>query len=176
MTSTNNIPYYFSLVGLFILMKFLFSVANTDDLAFLLYPTNKLIEILTNSNSFYDVNLGHYHSHLNILINKSCSGSNFWIICLLMLSFLALNFFKSNPYKILSLIAAIAISYLITIFVNTSRIFVSVTLEKQLNPFLNIDNHLVHEAIGITTNLSFLILTYYIIEKLINKYFYEKLT
>jgi exosortase K len=82
-----------------------------------------------------------------------------------MLTFLALRFLDKHLHKILSIPIAFVSAFILTIFVNASRIFVSIIVQPQANYLLPGKQHFIHETIGIVTNLSFLILIYYLIEK-----------
>ena len=168
MQTNKNIPYYLTAVGLFILLKFSFKLADNNDLIFLLKPTDKLVGLLTGSHSGYLSDSGYYHEHLNIIIDKSCSGFNFWILCFLLFTYLTVKHFDKSLHKFLTIPTALIGAYLLTIFVNTSRIFASIIVQTQTkNIFLN-QQLLIHEAVGIITNLTFLILAYILIEKLLN--------
>jgi exosortase K len=162
---------------LFILLKLGYTVANNDNLVFLLKPTNALVGLLTGSHAVYFSDRGYFYSNLNIVIEKSCSGFNFWILCFAMLSFLMQQHTKSTLYKILSIPFCLGAAYLFTIFVNASRIFASIIIQHQANSVApNIPHDVLHEIIGVTTNLSFLILAYYLLEKTLkNKHHHEKL-
>ncbi len=162
-----NIPYYFIAVGLFILLKFGFKLADNNDLIFLLKPTDKLVGFLTGSHSIYLSDSGYYHEHLNIIIDKSCSGFNFWILCFLLFTYLTVKHIDKTLSKILTIPTALIGAYLLTIFVNTSRIFASIAVQTQTKSIFMNQQHIVHEAIGIITNLTFLILAYVLIEKLL---------
>lgn len=168
MQTNKNIPYYLTAVGLFILLKFSFKLADNNDFIFLLKPTDKLVGLLTGSHSVYLSDSGYYHEHLNIIIDKSCSGFNFWILCFLLFTYLTVKHFDKSLHKFLTIPTALIGAYLLTIFVNTSRIFASIIVQTQTkNIFLN-QQLLIHEAVGIITNLTFLILAYILIEKLLN--------
>ena len=165
--TNKNIPYYLTAVGLFILLKFGFTHADNNDLTFLIKPTDKLVGLLTGSHSIYLSDSGYFHEHLNIIIDKSCSGFNFWVLCFLIFTYLTVKYSDENLSKILSIPCALIGAYLLTIIVNTSRIFASIVVQYQTkNIFLN-QQHIIHEAIGIITNLSFLILVYILIEKIL---------
>lgn len=167
MKTNKNSPYYLTAVGLFILMKFGFTLADNNDLTFLLKPTDKLVGLLTGSHSVFLSDNGYFHEHLNIIIDKSCSGFNFWTLCFLLFTYLTVKHFDNSLRKFLTIPTALILAYLLTIFVNTSRIFASIVVQNQTkNIFLN-QQHIVHEAIGIVTNLTFLILAYVLIEKLL---------
>jgi exosortase K len=154
-------------VGVFILLKFGFTLANNNDLTFLLKPTDKLVGLLTGSHSIYLSDHGYFHEHLNIIIDKSCSGFNFWILSFLLLTYLTVKHFDKTLSKILTVPSALFGAYLLTIFVNTSRIFASIVVQTHTKSILLNQQHIVHEAIGIITNLTFLILAYVLIEKLL---------
>jgi len=163
--TNKNIPYYLTAVGLFILLKFAFTLADNDDLIFLLKPTDKLVGLLTGSHSIYFADKGFYHDKLNILIDKSCSGFNFWILSFLVFTYLTVKYLDKPLHKILTIPTALLCAYVLTIFVNTSRIFASVIVQTQTKNFFANKQHLIHEAVGVITNLTFLVLTYYLIEK-----------
>lgn len=165
--TNKNIPYYLTAVGLFILLKFGFTLADNNHLTFLLKPTDKLAGLLTSSHSVYHAENGFYHNKLNILIDKSCSGFNFWILCFLVFTYLTVKHLDKPLHKMLSIPTVLLCAYLLTIFVNASRIFASVIVQKQIKIFFSNQQHLIHEAFGIITNWSFLVLTYYIIEKIL---------
>jgi len=169
-TANKNIPYYLTAIGLFILLKFGYTLADNDSLTFLIKPTDKLVGLLTNSKSVYFSDKGYYHETLNIIIEKSCSGFNFWLLCFCMLTFLLLKYIDKPLFKVLSIPLSLILAYILTIFVNASRIFASIIIQNQANNFLpNRPHLLLHEIVGVITNLSFLILVYYLLEQFLNK-------
>lgn len=178
MIANRNIFYYLTAIGLFIVLKFGYTIANTNDLIFLLKPTDKLVGLLTSSKSVYFADRGFYYRNLNVVIEKSCSGFNFLLLCFSMICILGLKYVRNPLYKTLITPVALVSAYLMTIFVNVSRIFASIVLQHQTNQFLPQNAQLVvHETIGIITNLSFLLLGYYLLEGFLkNKTKYEKLT
>jgi exosortase K len=176
--TNKNLPYYLTTLGLFILLKFGYTLADNDHLIFILKPTDKIVGLLTGSHSIYFSDKGYYHDSLNILIEKSCSGFNFWGLCFCMLSFLFLKYANRPIFKLSTIPFALVTAYIFTILVNASRIFVSIIVQQQANHFLPARPHLIiHEAVGVITNLTFLILIYIILEKfLTHKYQNAKLT
>jgi len=167
MQTNNNMPYYLAATGIFILLKFGFTFADNSNLTFLLAPTDKFVGFLTGSQSIYVSDNGYYHEKLNIAIDKSCSGFNFWVLCFLIFSYLMVRYFDKHFHKILTIPFALLGAYLLTIFVNTSRIFASIIVQSHTENILPNQQHLIHEIIGIVTNLTFLILAYIVIEKLL---------
>ena len=172
MQTNKNIPYYLIAVGLFLLLKFGYTLADNNDLTFLLVPTDQLVGLVTGSSSTYLSESGYYNEHLNIIIDKSCSGFNFWVLCFLLFTYLTIKYFDKPLQKKLIIPIALIGAYLLTIFVNTSRILASIIVQDQTKNIFQNQQHLIHEAIGIITNLTFLILAYVLIEKLLtyNRY------
>ena len=158
-----NIPYYLTAVGLFVLLKIGFTFADNNDLMFLLKPIDKLVGLLIGSRSIYSVDYGFFHEKMNIVIDKSCSGFNFWILCFVVFAYLGLKYFDKSLHKILTIPVALLCAYLLTVFANASRIFASIIVQNQ-TIFPN-QQYLFHEAVGIITYFSFLVLAYYLIEK-----------
>ena len=170
-----NITYYFITAGLFILLKLWFTIAGNNDLMFLLEPTDRFVGLITGSNSVYFSDSGYYHDKLNILIDKSCSGFNFWILGFVVFTYLALKYFDKPLHKVLTIPAALLCAYVLTIFVNASRIYASVIVQTQTINIMPEQQHIVHEAVGIIIYLSFLVLAYYLIERFLIQH-YAKLS
>jgi len=171
-----KITFYITVFALFLVFKVAYTYATTNDLIFLLKPTSKLVSIVTNNNSTYSINSGFYHQNLNILIDKSCSGFNFWMLCFLMLSFLCLKYASTTTFKILTIPIILVISYGITLFVNASRILFSILIENHLKTSSMEKIANTHQLEGIFIYLSYLILVYLGFEYLLKKTHYEKLT
>lgn len=170
MNSLRNLPYYLTAVGFFILLKFGFTRAENTDLIFLLKPTAHLTGLVTGSESVFISEYGYFFAKLNIYIDKSCAGMNFWALSFLLFSYLLVKNLEKPRHKVLALPLLLIFSYLVTIFVNTSRIIASVTVQHHADAFLtNRPHHLLHEAIGIIVNVSFLVLFYYLSERFILK-------
>lgn len=158
-------PYYLTAVVIVILLKFAFMAAGNKDLVLLLVPTDKLAGWLMGSKSVFLQERGFYHETLNVIIGRACAGINFLILSFLCFSYLTINFFEKPLHKCLAIPASFAGAYLLTIFVNTSRIFVSVAVQNQAENIFPQYKNFIHSAVGTITNLSFLILAYYLTEK-----------
>ncbi len=164
-------PYLIVVVLISFIMKFWYKWSVNDDLLFILKPIDKMVRVYTNTTSVYKNDSGFYNEKLNIIIDKSCSGFNFWILSFFLFSFLIFKFLQNPFYKITSIPFILICTYIFGVFVNTSRIISSISIEKT---FLHLPY--LHQSIGIINNLIFLILTYYFIEYYFNKHTnYEKL-
>lgn len=169
MYSKPNIPYYLLLFGLFIILKYTYTKSTTEDLSFLLKPTSHIIGSISNSPISNTAEQGYFLDNLNVVINKSCSGYNFWLLSSILFAFLMINHLDKSKYKILSLPIAFLVAYILSIFVNSSRIFVSLVLQNKIQHITGLSASIIHEAIGVAINLTFLFLAYLFLETTIKK-------
>lgn len=165
--------YSLILASVFLVLKFFFREADNSQLSFLLMPTSILVNVFTGSNSVFLPEHGFFHEELNLVIDKSCSGFNFWLLCFTLFSFTLLHSKKIN-INFLFLPSLLFATYLLTIFVNTSRILIASKI-KLLLYFLNQDNHhLTHEAIGSFVFVFFFTLFYLLLQFYLIRDVYEK--
>ncbi len=174
MINKKNLRYYIIAILLFIVSKFTYSYAKNDMVIFLTKPTSKIISFITNSKAIYNPKSGFYYENLNIVIDKSCSGFNFWMLLYLLLFFSIIKLIEQEFYKIITLPATLLFTYLITLFVNTSRILISIFIEHKTD----LKYQWLHQAEGAFIYLSFLIISYKLFEYLQTKIIkhHEKLT
>ncbi|MCL2441662.1 MAG: exosortase K [Treponema sp.] len=167
MKLSKNIPFYLTAGLIFIVSKLWFTAADINKLAFLLKPIDTLFGLITGSQSIYIENYGYYHEYYNILIDKSCCGFNYFLICFLVFVFLFTEQFSKPIYKAFVLPFSLIFSWILTIFVNISRILISVNVYTKTLIILPNHQDLIHQIIGITSYLFFLLLTYLTMDKLI---------
>ena len=175
MKINKNIPYYLTAAGFFVLLKICFIFADNNDLTFLLKPTDMLVGLLIGSQSVYIIDYGFFHEKMNIVIEKSCSGFNFWILCFLVFAYLGLKYSNKHLHKILTIPTALLFAYFLTIFANTSRIVASIVVRNQTVGIFPSKQPLIHEVVGITTYFTLLVLVYFLIEKFLKHKNYAKL-
>ncbi|MDI1256118.1 MAG: exosortase K [Flavobacterium sp.] len=161
--------YYAAIIGIFLLLKQYYTATSNNDLKFLLTPTNALVSLLFGSSPQYSTSFGYVYDNLNIVIEKSCSGYNFWILCFAMLAFLTVNSYKTHLKKIAAILLILTISWLLTIFVNTSRIATAIFISEQF-PNSSKQFPWLHQSEGIFIYLSFLIAFYMILNRLLTKF------
>lgn len=169
MKSKQNFFYYFFLAVMFLLLKILYKQTETSDLKLLLEPTSKSIGFLTGRTYYFTSTKGYFFEELNVTINKSCSGFNFFILSFVLFSTLAISYLKNNIQKVSSIILSLLVAYSLCILANTSRIYSSIILQEKLQHLTSLDASILHESIGIINNLTFLIVAYYFTEKLLIK-------
>lgn len=134
-----------------LLLKWLQRDWSSDELRFLLYPVQFLVAIFTGQASVYLAGEGYQFS--GFIIEKSCAGVNFLVICWSTLAFLSIQNQLPRPIKIKALLLSIPLSYVLCILANTFRILSSLVLQRV--PGLHGPN--VHEALGVVVYLSVLL-------------------
>ncbi len=155
----------FVLGALFVCAKFFYKYANVAQLLWLVKPVAIWISSVTNTEMYWVDSLGYIFPKLGICIEKSCSGYNMLLISYSMLSYLIL-LNKLNSSNFLVWIIAFLLSYFLSIFSNFTRIYFSLVFSRKL-PHLWIPSHeIIHQGIGVFTNLLFLIFTYLFIQYL----------
>ncbi len=177
MMSANYLYYFFTMV-VFVVLKAIYPMTDHDQLLFILKPTNILVEFFTGSSSIYDATQGYYYPDLHITIEKSCSGFNFWLISFALSVFVSLNYIKTKIAKILITPGMLLLSYILTLFVNTSRILASIKANHFVETFSDHPIDWLHQAEGSFIYLLFLILFYSSLKLFYTHCYirYEKLT
>lgn len=163
----NELPYFIMIGFVAATMKYLVWFADSSHLWFLLKPTDILLGLLTASKSVYIDGIGYRYEELNMVIDNSCSGFNLWIIAFVVFGYLAVKHGVSVGNRTLGIALSLVASLFFTIFANTSRIFVAITFQPILREILPFSKGIIHEAIGVAVNLSFLMLAYIIIDKVL---------
>jgi exosortase K len=167
--TVENTAYYVTAALIFVLLKVGFTLSADNDLAFLLIPTDKLVGLLAGSRSVFIENAGYFHEKLNIIIGKTCSGFNFLLLSFLVFAWLAVKYFNKPLRKFLNIPIAFICACLLAVFVNASRIIASVALQNKIQFFFPGRLNLIHEAVGIITELMFLVLAYCLIENFLKQ-------
>lgn len=175
MRLTKGLLPYILVMAILMFLKLGYTLASNNDLLFLLFPLQKIVGWATASTSFYLKDKGFYFLPLSIAIDKSCAGFNFWLIASGMLSFLSLHYNTIRVSKVLAIAVSFAVAYLLTIMANASRILLAIQMKFNSPSFLKINQHLLHEAIGIVTYVCFLALCYLIANHLLNNRYHAKI-
>lgn len=150
--------YHFPFLCIGLGIKYFYSVANNEQLDFILSPTHLLVEMWTGSQGIFEAEKGYAFSSLGICIDKSCAGLNFGIIAFLSGGFawvMRNPRFKNLPFYLIFLLC---ITFLITILTNSSRIFMAVI---SLKTFPNLAKLTwFHESLGAFIFINALLLFY----------------
>lgn len=163
-----DIIYYVVVGGVFILLKLLYRELETEDLSFLLEPTSKIVKLMTGFEFEFLPKQGFYFTYPDILINKSCSAFNFMLISFLAFAYVSVREMLTHLQKSLALVGAILLAYLLALMSNSIRIYTAIKLLPLGTLFPDYVG-IIHETIGIVTNLTCLLLAYFLVERLLQK-------
>ncbi|SCY42954.1 exosortase K [Alkaliphilus peptidifermentans] len=163
-----NILFYIVTVIIVLAIQALQMFGNVEGLFFILRPVVAFLELFLSTTFTYYEGIGFISPDLHINISKACSGVNFFSMTFLMLVFSFISKLKGVKLKWLALIDFLVFSYLLTIFVNGSRIIVTVFV-MNLGVFPARYEAIVHQTLGVFFYLGFLLLTHIIYTKLIKK-------
>ncbi|MFK5976267.1 MAG: exosortase K [Sulfurovum sp.] len=166
MTPSNIFLTLFTVL-LIIWLKLYNIVATNDDLLFLLIPTKFLVEIFTSATALYTDN-GYFFELLNITIDKSCAGVNFFILSFSLFAFVGFTYLDRVWKKIIAIFVAILLGYFLTIFATFSRIIITLYIEPLKFYFDFIDSAFFHELLGGFVYLFLLVLSYLFLDKIFN--------
>lgn len=165
---------YLITILIIIIIKLFYNIADINSFLFILNPVVFIINIFGGTYFYFEESIGFYDLNENIIIGKSCAGINFLLILFSMLVFTFIHKFKRMKNKYILFVLFLILSYIITIFANSSRIIVSML-------FLNLDlfythKEIIHKSIGVICYFSYLLVSYLSVDKIIKKVgeFYEK--
>jgi exosortase K len=151
-------------------MKIFFSASTVDQLKFILFPVSLLVEIISGSSFHFVTESGYEMDNSFIVIDKSCSGINFFIISSCMAAYLIIPTMKSHWDKATGIGTSILASFVLTLFVNAFRISTAISFLKYFGKEHVVNSKTGHHVQGIIFYFSFLIIYYLIFNHLIKKY------
>ncbi|WP_430412170.1 exosortase K [Kordia sp.] len=127
-------------------LKAIYSAITLEHLRYFMYPMIPVIELFSQTAFNWIPEVG-YSSSLNICIEKSCAGGNFFIICFAFLSFKLWKFRTFLQFSFRIVFLGIC-SYLIMILANTARIVSAIKLVQWEQTASFIDPKTAHLALG----------------------------
>jgi exosortase K len=149
-------------------LKLFYPSSSTDDLQLFIQPTAEIVSILHNEPFMHNAS-GFYFPQLNVLIEKSCSGFNFFIIALCVFASIVPYQYLSSRLTVFVMPFLVLFVYGITICVNTSRIVVAIFMLRLEPEMPWITQPWVHEAEGALVYLFALLGAYLITTHYLNK-------
>lgn len=135
---------------------------GSDELLFLLYPVQLLVQLFTGLPAYYQVGEGYMFP--GFIIEKSCAGVNFLVICWCSLGWLSLYNRHSRPVQVIALALCVPLSYCLCLAANTFRILGALLLQR----LPGLHGPQVHEALGVVVYLSVLLLATTLFHYLLN--------
>lgn len=171
MFEKKDLVFYLVIATIFVFLKILYIDLSVDDLRYFLFPLDLMVKLTTHATSVFLPLKGYYYPSLNIIIDKSCSGFNFFALCFMMLSFLSVNHLHISRYRTIAIICCLPLAYMLAIFANTARILTSITIMHLPLPSWSQHGDLTHQAQGAFVYLFFLIIIYLVFNLLVRKGF-----
>lgn len=159
---TINVLFIACVLTFGIILKLLFSASATEDLLFVLSPVNAMVEMFTSSNAIYVDGKGYWYTDLNVVIDKSCAGINFLILCFCITACSTAQYYKPSVQWAL-IPFCLVLAYVLTIAANSCRIISAITLLNAQANFAWIKSPWFHEALGSIFYLTFLIAIFLVI-------------
>ncbi len=151
-------------------LKLWFSSAGAVDLRRLLAPTARLAGIYTSTPFTFDPQLGYVNHQLQVIIAPVCSGFNFMLIVLCMVSFQGLFTLNRSPLLWKWLLTTPLLAYGYTVVVNTIRIILSIWLFEHRVTFGWFTPERIHRLSGILVYYLMLLLLFAGVNAALKKY------
>ena len=145
-------------------MKWFYATATVDQLRWILWPTTKLVELVTGAQFEFESRAGYMNSEHTFLIAASCAGVNFLITAFVMLGLRRLWKHRNEKTPWLFIPLAAALAYVATVATNTVRISLALQMlsAQKSNRWLNAAE--VHRLEGILVYFGFLLLLFFSVE------------
>ena len=81
---------------------------------------------------------------------------------------MSLKYFEKTKDKVVAIIISFLGAYIFTVLINSFRINTVVIFQNKIELLTNLKKGIIHESIGVTINLTFLVLIYWITERIRN--------
>jgi exosortase K len=135
MTTTGRLilkqaPLYLFTILLAVGLKYHYSTATSDDLAWILGPTAGVVELLTGIAFQPEAHTGFVNWQHGMIIARACAGINFLIVALCLAIFSRLHRVRTWRGKIGIVFQGLLMAYLLTVAVNALRITAALLLHK----------------------------------------------
>jgi len=147
-------------------LKLYYSTASVNDLRWILAPTALLTELVTGDSFEFESFAGYINTDHTFLIAGSCSGVNFLITSFLMLALAKLWRDRSWHVSWRFIPIAALTAYVVTIIANTVRISAAIQLNDSPSMHAWFDPEQLHRLEGILVYFGFLLLLFFVSERL----------
>ena len=146
-------------------LKWFYSTASVDQLRWILWPTTKLVELVTGAQFAFESRAGYMNSEHTFLIAASCAGVNFLITAFVMLGLRELWKDRNERTGWRFIPIAAVLGFIATIVTNTVRISLPLQMlgAQRSNRWLSAEE--VHRLEGILVYFGFLWLLFVAVEE-----------
>jgi exosortase K len=141
-------------------LKYHYSVANADELSYVLSPTATVVEWITGATMVAEAGAGYLSQELSILIAPSCAGVNFLVMAWCMLGLGFVRQVSAPCAKLAWLVLSAALAYATTVMVNAIRIVVGAVLQSVPPAWALLPPEQVHRVEGVVVYLTALLVLF----------------
>ncbi len=143
-------------------LKLFYTNCQTEDLKLFLKPVSMVVSFFTGASYHYSAETGYLFPSLQISIEKSCSGVNFFVMAFCMVSISVLPFYKTAVRKFLAIAGFTFGAFFFTILANSSRIIIAINSLRWSELFYTLGTDKMHLYQGSFIYIFFLILFYFL--------------
>ncbi len=118
--------FYLAAILIALALKQHYSQADAGDLKWILNPTASLVSLITGDKFSFQAGTGYVCDTQRIIIAPACAGVNFMLMAFGMSVFTGMHHMERCHHRLLWLAGSLAVSYGVTLMVNTLRIIVSI--------------------------------------------------
>jgi len=165
----NNGIYYFVILLTAWGLKYHYSCAGSEELAWILAPTAGLVEFVSGIQFTNEAHSGFVSQEYGVIIAPACAGINFLIVAFCMAAYGGMHVFKRLRSKLIWLGFNFLNAYLLTVCVNTLRIIASIYSYHAHIQWGWLTGPRIHRLEGIVIYFFFLSLFYMIINKAVSR-------
>ena len=146
-------------------LKWFYSIAPVDHLRWILWPTTKLVELVTGAQFAFESRAGYMNSEHTFLIAASCAGVNFLITAFVMLGLRKLWKDRNEKTRWRFIPIAAVLAFVTTMVTNTVRISLALQMlgPEKSNRWLSAGE--LHRLEGIVIYFGFLLLLFLSVEE-----------
>lgn len=144
-------------------VKTLYSLGSSESLRWILEPTAKMVEFVSGIPFIHEAGTGWINQQYQVAIAPSCAGVNFLLLLFCMSSF-QIIFTVSSAWRTACMLAPAAFfAYVMTLMVNSLRIWLSIGLYRLDIYGAWLTPELVHRIAGVCIYYFFLYLYYLLV-------------
>ena len=161
-------------VSLFCLvLKFNADYGSATSMKWMLGPLSFIVGLLSGLHFEFNPLVGYVNHSGNVILGTTCAGINFMIILIMASAF---TFLPKLSFKEQFVCAPflIIIAWIFSLFVNASRVSIAIKLISWQRYVHALGTDKAHEALGVFYYLFFLMLYYFIVQKLITNHLIKK--
>ena len=156
-------PLFLGMIAIIaIAIKLFYANCQTEDLKLFLKPVSMVVSFFTGARYQYSAEMGYFFPALQISIERSCSGVNFFVMAFCMVSISVLPFYKTAVRKFIALTGFAFGAFLFTILANSSRIIIAINSLRWSEIFYTLGTDKMHLYQGSFIYIFFLILFYFL--------------